>query len=182
MFVDDGGPLDRFGGGEQLLVVVDLDAPGVESLGDLPFAVVHDHEMPQPFERGHQRCEQPEQRLVGEDHLVIGVVDDVGQLLGEQPDVERVEDTTGTRRREVQLEVACGVPGERCHPAVVGDAERVEDAAQPPGALGPLRIGGPFESRPRRRHDLLVAEVLLGPIEQVRDRERNVLHQPLHER
>ena len=35
--------------------------------------------------------QQAEQRPVDEDHLVLGVVDDVGELLGEQPDVERVQ-------------------------------------------------------------------------------------------
>ncbi len=61
VLVGDLGPLDRFGGGEQLLVVVDLDAAGTQTVGDLTLAVVHDHEMAQPFERRHQRGEQPEQ-------------------------------------------------------------------------------------------------------------------------
>ena len=92
-----------------------------------------------PLERRQQRRQQAEQRAVDEDHLVVGVVDDVRQLLGEQPDVQRVQHTPGARRGEVQLEVAGGVPGERGHPAVGGDAERVEHAAEAAGARRPSR-------------------------------------------
>ena len=79
-----------------------------------------------------------EQRAVDEDHLVLGVVDDVGELLGEQADVQRVQDAPGARRGEVQLQVAGAVPGERADAGVGGEAERVERAAEPAGALGPL--------------------------------------------
>ena len=102
----------------------------------------------EPLERRQQRGQQGEQRAVDEDHLVVGVVDDVGELLGEQPDVERVQDTPGARRGEVQLEVAGGVPRERRHPAVIGDAERVEHAAEAPGAVGPVAVGDRARGRP----------------------------------
>ena len=49
--------------------------------------------------------------------------------------------------REVQLEVAGGVPGEGGHPAVLADAEVVEHAAEPAGALGPLAVGGALDAR-----------------------------------
>ena len=43
------------------------------------------------LEGADQGPQQPEQRAVDEDHLVLGVVDDVGELLGEQADVEGVQ-------------------------------------------------------------------------------------------
>ena len=67
-------------------------------------------------------------------------------------------------------------------PAVGGDAEVVEHAAEPAGALGPLAVGHALDARGRRGDDLLVGEQLLGPVEEVRERERVVLHQALHER
>ena len=128
-----------------------------------------------------QRPQQAEQRAVDEDHLVLGVVDDVGDLLGEQADVERVQHPAGAGRREVQLEVAGGVPGEGGHPAVGRDAEVVEHAAQ---AAGPRR---PTRRRCARSTPSAVAvtislsrEQALGPVEEVGQRERTVLHQALH--
>ena len=87
----------------------------------------------------------------------------------------------GARGGEVELEVAGRVPGERRHPAVLADAEVVEHAAEPAGALGPVAVGG------RARCPSAVAVTislsgteLLGPPEEVRQREREVLHQTLH--
>ncbi len=60
--------------------------------------------------------------------------------------------------------------------------ERVEHASEPAGALRPVAVGRPFDTGTGGGDDLLVSEVLLRPIEQMRDRERSVLHQPVHER
>src|SRR5690606_15419648 len=73
-----------------------------------------------------------------------------------------------------------GVPRERPHPAVGADTQLVEDAAETPGALGPLAVRDAFLPRGGDRHDPLVEEEALGPRVQVRQRERVVLHEPLH--
>ena len=65
---------------------------------------------------------------------------------------------------------------------VARDAEVVEHSAQATRALGPGPVGGALDPRRRRGDDLLVGEQLLGTAEQVRDGERVVLHQALHER
>ena len=67
------------------------------------------------------------------------------------------------------------------HPAVGGDAEVVEHAAEPAGALGPVAVGRALAARGRGRDDLFVGEEPLGPVEEVRERERVVLHQALHD-
>ena len=134
--------------------------------------------MAQPLERRQQRRQEREQRAVDEDHLVVGVVDDVRELLGEQADVQRVQHPAGARRGEVQLEVAGGVPGERRHPTVGGDPERVEHAAET--ACGSAQSPYVTRSRRRRRASRLVREVLLRPVEEVGDRQRDVLHRALH--
>ena len=68
------------------------------------------------------RQHRPEQRHEGpvhEDDLVLRVVGDVGELLREEADVQRVQHPARARRGEVQLEVARRVPGKGRHPAVV---------------------------------------------------------------
>ena len=110
--------VDRLGVGQQRLVVED---PGV--VGDLGVAaVVHDHDVLDRLHRVDQRPQQRQHGAVDEDDLVLGVVGDVGQLLGEQPHVERVQHPAGAGRGEVQLQVALAVPAERADPAVGADA------------------------------------------------------------
>ena len=163
---------------EQALVVVHRDPVGVA--GDLALAVVHDHQVLDGVEGRQERPQQRCQRPVDEDHLVLGVVDDVGQLLGEEPDVERVQHPVAAGGGEVELEVTGRVPGEGGHPAALADAEHVEHAAEPPGAVGPLPVGDAVATGGRGRHDALVGEQLLGAMEEVDQRERLVLHQALH--
>jgi hypothetical protein len=145
-------------------------------------AVVDDDDVADGLQLVHQRPEQRQQRPVDEDDLVLGVVGDVDQLLGEQPDVQRVQHPPGARRGQVELQVAPGVPAERADPAVRGDLQGVQDrgeAAHPGRPLGDRRgrlAGG------LGRHDPLVAEVLLGSVEDVGEGEWPVLHQPEHRR
>ena len=62
---------------------------------------------------------------------VLGVVRDVGELLGEQPDVERVQHGAHRRHREVGLEVLGVVPLERADPLVPGDAQPAQGVGEP---------------------------------------------------
>ena len=59
---------------------------------------------------GPECFEHIEQRLVDDDHLVLGIIDDVDELLGEQAGVQGVDDRTHGGNREVQLEVFALVP------------------------------------------------------------------------
>ena len=74
--------------------------------------------------------QQPGERLgqgvVDDDDAVVGVVGDVDDLRGEQPDVERVEHGTHRRHREVGDEVLGVVPHERADSLVAVDAELAE--------------------------------------------------------
>jgi hypothetical protein len=130
---------------------------------------------------GSSGAKQGEQRTVDEDHLVVGVVDDVGELLGEQADVEGVQDSPRARRGEVELEVAGGVPGERGHAPVGGDPEIVEHPAELAGAGCPLPYVVRSRPSPVAGDDALVRVILLSPLEDVGNRQWNVLHQALHE-
>ena len=97
-----------------------------------------------------------DQRAVDEDHAVSRVVDDVDDLLGEQADVQRVQDGAVGGHRHVELEVALGVPGERRHPVAALHPEALEHAPEAVDALGHLRVGGAYGPVGLERHHLLV--------------------------
>ncbi len=83
--------------------------------------------------------------------------------------------------REVQLEVALGVPGERRHAIALLDAERSQRAREPVDALGDLRVG---DARHRavglQRHDLRARVHDAHPAAHVVQRQLEVvLHQSL---
>ena len=167
--------LARLGVGEQLLVVAD---PVV--VRDVAVAVVHHDDVLHRLELVDQRPQQLQQRAVGEDDLVLRVVGDVGELLGEQADVERVEHAAGAGRGEVELQVARGVPRERADAAVLRHPERVEDARQPPRPLRPLAVRGALDAAAPRGRDRLVGVQPLRALEGIDECERVRLHEPLH--
>jgi hypothetical protein len=170
--------VDRVGVGEQGLVVEDARV-----VGDLvAAAVVHDDHVPDGRHRVDDRPEQREHRAVDEDDLVLGVVGDVGQLLGEEPHVQRVQHPAGAGCGEVQLQVAGGVPGERGHPAVGADAEGVQHPAQPARPLGPLRVRRAGHAAGVVGDDRRVAVVLFHVPEDRVDGQGTVLHQAAHGR
>ena len=80
--------------------------------------------------------EHLEQRLVDDDHLVLGIVDDVGELVGEQPGVQGVDDRAHRGDREIQLQVLALVPQQRGHRVSLADAERGQRAGKATGATG----------------------------------------------
>ena len=92
------------------------------------------------MEARRELLQQRHQRVVDEDDLVLGVVDDVGQLLLEQADVERVQHRAGAGHREVQLEVALVVPGERADAVARLHAEPAERAREAVDAIGQLGV------------------------------------------
>ena len=153
----------------------------VGSVGDLALAVVHHHEMAHGLERRQQRPQQAGERAVDEDDLVLGVVDDVGELLGEQPDVERVQHAAGARRREVQLEVARRVPAERGDPPV-GSRCRASSRTPPSRRVRsrPLAVRRALEPVAVAVVTRLVAESCSARSKRWTQRERVVLHQTVH--
>ena len=66
---------------------------------------------------------------IDDDHLVLGVVDHVGQLLGEQPDVEGVQHRAHAGHGQVGLEVMLVVPSKRSDPIAGTDPELLSAAA-----------------------------------------------------
>ena len=69
------------------------------------------------------------------------MVDHVGELLGEEPEVEGVEHPSGARDGEVRLEMAGAVPRQRGHRGALGDAQMVEGVHELAGPRPELAVG-----------------------------------------
>ncbi len=106
-------------------------------------------------DRGKARRE----RVIDEDHAVLSVVDHVREVVGVKADVERVQDRAGAGDREVALEVALAVPGERADPLALLDAETTERVREAVDPRRDLRVGGPRRAVRGQRHDLPLARV-----------------------
>ena len=68
------------------------------------------------LEAGRDRFEHRHQRSVDQHHPVLCVIDDVGQLIGEQAQVHGVQDRAHRRRGQVRLEMLLAVPAKRRDP------------------------------------------------------------------
>src|SRR5262249_1960284 len=105
-----------------------------------------------------------------------GVVRDVNDLLGEQANVERVQDRAHRRHGEVGLEMLLRVPRERRDPIAALDAETHERRCELLGALGELRERGATAVVTFERHDLPAREHARAVTDDRADRKRSVLH------
>ena len=124
--------------------------------------------------------QERDQRGVDDDEAVLGMVDDVGQLLGREPDVEGVQDGPHGRDGEIGLQVTLIVPAERADPVPRLDPEAGEGGRQllRPGCH--LGEGGRAVAARLDGDDGAVAVHLLPVTEDVADQERGVLHGAFH--
>ena len=118
---------------------------------------------------------------VDEDHLVLGMVGDIGDVLGRQPRVERVQHRADAGNAEIELEMAIGVPGDGADPVAELDAQPLQRLGQLLGALARVPVAVAVD-RPldRARHDLDVGIVGGGEVDDLRNQQRTVLHQAEH--
>ncbi len=95
------------GTGHQVLVMEHAGQPRLDVRGDVEQDVVLDI-----LEVLRHLLEPGEQRAIDEHDPVLGMLDDVGQLLGEHVDVEGMADGAAAGDGEVELQVLVVVPGE----------------------------------------------------------------------
>ncbi len=88
-----------------------------------------------------QLLPERQKRFVDDHHRIAGVVDDVGELVVVEAEVERVEDAAHERDGEIGLEVCAVVPGESGDAVARSDAEVDQDAREAAGAIGEVAHG-----------------------------------------
>ena len=159
---------------QQCLVVVHFIT--FNTVGNITFAVVHDHQVFHCGERWQQRRNEREQRSVDKDDFVFGVIDDVRQLLGKQTNVECVRNTPRARWRKIQLEVTSRVPSKRGNTTVFANSQLVEHTAKLARARSPLAVRGFLFACCRCSNDGLFAVILLGALKQMHQSQRRILH------
>uniref|UniRef100_A0A0N4ZXM1 LigA n=1 Tax=Parastrongyloides trichosuri TaxID=131310 RepID=A0A0N4ZXM1_PARTI len=125
--------------------------------------------------------EQRHEGQIGEDDPVFGVVDDVGQLLGEQARVQGVAHRADPHDAVPGLDVVGGVPGQGGDPVARLDPPGQQGVRHPARPLMNGGVGG-ADDRPldRTAHDLAAAVPVLGVVEDLVDRQRPVLHHTQH--
>ena len=121
------------------------------------------------------------ERDVVEDVSVLGVVDDPGDLFGEQARVQRVQHGADAHRAIPGLDMAGGVPGQGRNPVALLDSisqQRVRALAR---AEIEIRIGRP-DDRPLDGpgHDLARSVVQVSMLDHLVDGQLPVLHQAGH--
>jgi hypothetical protein len=125
--------------------------------------------------------EQRQQAVIDDDEAIFRVLGDVGDVLGEQAQVQRVHHAAGRGNPEIGLEVDRVVPHERGD-AVAGLEARLDQRLrQLARAPVDLAVGGAVQGlvRPPRDH-LDVRERAACALEQHVERQGDVHHRGLH--
>ena len=119
----------------RLVVPVDPGARG----RCLPLAD-HDH-LPHRLEIQVNLVEDRQEVLVDDQDPVLRVIQRVEDLLGGEPDVDRVQHRTHHRNGEVRLEVAVAVELHRGHDVAGGDPQAAEPVREPADPLVQRAVG-----------------------------------------
>ena len=118
--------------------------------------------------------------LVHDHDLILRVLHDVGQVLGEEADVQRVQDGAQARHADVGLHVLLVVPAERGHARVGADAEAAQGGDEPARSRQHLGERRHPETVGRLRRHGLARVHALGVAHDHGDVEGTLLHQALH--
>ncbi len=137
-----------------------------------------------PLHRGrlvHALQEQGRELGVGEDHPVLGVVDDPADLVGMQAGIEGVAHRPDAHDPVPDLKMPPGVPGQGRHPVARPDAHGQQGVGHLLGPPVDLGIAGADDRPLERAGDHLAAPMPLGRmVENPVDRQRPALHHSEH--
>ena len=143
----------------------------------------HHHIGHNRLQLGHDRCQQRNQIRIDEKHPVAGVVDDVGNLIREETDVDRVTDQARVRSRPIQLMMTPVVPRKRGDCVTGGQPQPSQGRRQTaePHICLPVR-GSSQRSIGLHREDLLVGVETDRPLIEGRQIQLEIVlhvrHQP----
>jgi hypothetical protein len=125
--------------------------------------------------------DQRQEGEVEEQHLVFGVVGDVGDLVGVQARVDGVQHRARARHRVVQLHVAVAVPGQRGHAVAHLDAQTRQRVGHAARTRGQFLVGGAVDvAFDPARHDLAFGVVPFGVNDEGRNQQRLLHHLAKH--
>jgi hypothetical protein len=125
--------------------------------------------------------DQRQEGHVEEQHLVFGVVGDVGDLVRVQARVHGVQHRARAADREVQLHVAVAVPGQRGDAVAGLDASAASALATRRERAGHLLVGGAVDvAFDAPRHDLAVGVVPFGVDDEGGNQQRLLHHLAEH--
>src|SRR5918997_3198236 len=125
--------------------------------------------------------EQFYEGLVYEQHPVLGVVDDIGEVVLTQTWVQGVQDQPRGRYAEVGFEVLVGVPGEGNDPVALLQPELPQSYGELLGAPDEVSVGVTVEALVGAAgNDLFHAVEILGPLEDRWQGQLVVLDQSFH--
>ena len=146
--------------------------------GEVPFA--HDDDPLDARALPHYAGEQARHGRVADDDLVRRMVDHVLELLGEEPDVEGVEDRAHARHGEVRLDMLLVVETEGPDTVARPDSEGREAVGQLCRSAPDLGERRPSELLPLEGHDLTRAVDLLAVTQDLADEQLRLLHRASH--
>src|SRR5262245_42749532 len=110
------------------------------------------------------------------------MIDDVGELIGKQPDVQRVQNCSHTRNRQVRFEVLLVVPAERAYAIAGGNSQPFESACEPAGSFRYVAKRRALAAVLGQRHHLARGIDRTAVFEDRVDVERAILHRALDHR
>jgi hypothetical protein len=121
------------------------------------------------------------QAFVEDGDLVPGVADDVGDVVGVQPGVDRVGDQPGDRRAVVDLGVLVMAPAQRAHPGARFQAQTGQRGGEAPGPASQVGVAVAVKRAVGQPGDhLTVAGQPLDPVQDGGDGEL-VVHDLPHD-
>ena len=129
--------------------------------------------------RRREHLHERQERKVEKNETVVGVIDDVLELVAEEPRVDRVQHRTHARHAVVELEVPVAIPCERPDAFARGNAKPGQCVGEPARAAMGVAVGIAMNrSFDGARHDFRIAVVLVGVADKRRDQQRPLHHQP----
>jgi hypothetical protein len=138
-----------------------------------------DHRHPMA-DRLAQRCnafDDWQEGEIEEQGPVFGIVDDPGDLLGDQARVQRVQHAAAARDTEVQLEVPIAVPGQRGDAFPRLDADTADRVRHLTGTSMQRAVGSAVNvALDPARHDLDVGVMAVGMLDQCADEQGRLHH------
>jgi hypothetical protein len=144
-------------------------------------AVGHDDVALHAVEQAVQLVEQRRESQIEEDIAILGMIDDVAELIDRQPRIDRVADGADARDGVVQLQVPVRIPGDGGDAIVGPYAQRLQRVGELTAAPGSIPIGITMQVAFRGpRNDFLLRIARGRVFDDLRGHQGPIHHQSTH--